>query len=136
MEKGEFREGKSLEETPTWAVATVVTFMVSFGFLVHHSLKKFGEVKTMSPVFYSLISHESETLQPPSLIVFNVFASPSFFNLQWLDKTKRKSLLAALEKIKDGKIGLRLILLNVFVVSSDKQNRFGIIITNLICEQN
>ncbi|XP_022751467.1 MLO-like protein 4 [Durio zibethinus] len=62
MESGEFREGKSLEETPTWAVATVVTLMVFFGFLVHHSLKKFGE---------------------------------------WLDKTKRKSLLAALEKIKD-----------------------------------
>ena len=81
MEKGEFREGKSLDETPTWAVATVVTFMVSFGFLVHHSLKKFGEVKTMSPVFYSLISHESGTLQPPSLIVFNVSASPYFFNL-------------------------------------------------------
>ncbi|XVE82472.1 hypothetical protein DITRI_Ditri16bG0007400 [Diplodiscus trichospermus] len=62
MEKGELREGKSLEETPTWAVATVVTLMVSVGYLVHHSLKKFG---------------------------------------QWLDKTKRKSLLAALEKIKD-----------------------------------
>ncbi|XVE87448.1 hypothetical protein DITRI_Ditri18aG0118300 [Diplodiscus trichospermus] len=56
------REGKSLEETPTWAVATVVTVMVSFGFLVHQSLKKFGK---------------------------------------WLVETKRKSLLAALKKIKD-----------------------------------
>lgn len=62
MEKAETREGKSLEETPSWAVATVIIVMVSFGYLVHHSLKKFGE---------------------------------------WLDKTKRKSLMAALEKIKD-----------------------------------
>ncbi|XVF59792.1 hypothetical protein PTKIN_Ptkin07bG0304300 [Pterospermum kingtungense] len=63
METGELiREGKSLEETPTWAVATVIVIMVCFGYLVHHSLKKFGE---------------------------------------WLVKTKRKSLLAALEKIKD-----------------------------------
>lgn len=45
MEKGELREGKSLEETPTWAVATVIAIMVSFGYLVHHSLKKFGQVK-------------------------------------------------------------------------------------------
>ncbi|KAE8655023.1 spartin-like [Hibiscus syriacus] len=64
MEKGEpvLREGKSLEETPTWALATVITVMVAFGFLVHHSLKRFG---------------------------------------RWLEKTKRKSVLAALEKIED-----------------------------------
>ncbi|PPS13888.1 hypothetical protein GOBAR_AA06687 [Gossypium barbadense] len=64
MEEGEavVREGKSLEETPTWAVATVITVMICFGFLVHHALKNFG---------------------------------------QWLERTKRKSLLAALEKIKE-----------------------------------
>ncbi|XP_039039260.1 MLO-like protein 4 [Hibiscus syriacus] len=64
MKKGEpvLREGKSLEETPTWALATVITVMVAFGFLVHHSLKRFG---------------------------------------RWLEKTKRKSLLAALEKIEE-----------------------------------
>ncbi|KAK8694547.1 hypothetical protein V6N13_072096 [Hibiscus sabdariffa] len=64
MEKGEpvLREGKSLEETPTWALATVISVMVAFGFLVHHSLKRFG---------------------------------------RWLAKTKRKSLLAALEKIEE-----------------------------------
>ncbi|KAI5684062.1 hypothetical protein M9H77_05290 [Catharanthus roseus] len=55
-------EGKSLPETPTWAVATVVTLLVSSGILFHSSLKRFGE---------------------------------------WLRHTKRKPLLAALEKIKD-----------------------------------
>ncbi|KAK9164501.1 hypothetical protein Syun_005403 [Stephania yunnanensis] len=55
-------EGKSLYETPTWAVATVITGMVSVGFLVHGSLKRFAK---------------------------------------WLIDTRRKALLAALEKIKE-----------------------------------
>ncbi|EXC35341.1 MLO-like protein 4 [Morus notabilis] len=55
-------EGRSLEETPTWAFATVITVLVSLGFFFHVSLKQFGK---------------------------------------WLDKTRRKSLLAALEKIKE-----------------------------------
>ncbi|XP_059641140.1 MLO-like protein 4 [Cornus florida] len=55
-------EGRSLSETPTWAVATVISVMVSLGFFFHASLKQFGK---------------------------------------WLDRTKRKSLLAALEKIKE-----------------------------------
>ncbi|XP_039010473.1 MLO-like protein 4 [Hibiscus syriacus] len=76
MEKGEpaLREGKSLEETPTWALATVITVMVAFGFLVHHSLKRFG---------------------------------------RWLEKTKRKSLLAASEKIEEAKLS-ELMLFGVF----------------------
>ncbi|XP_011087591.1 MLO-like protein 4 [Sesamum indicum] len=55
-------EGRSLAETPTWAVATVITFMVTIGFLIHGGLVKFGK---------------------------------------WLDRTKRKQLLAALDKIKE-----------------------------------
>lgn len=38
-------EGASFAETPTWAVATVVTVLVSIGFLIHGSLKKFGKVR-------------------------------------------------------------------------------------------
>ncbi|KAK3024439.1 hypothetical protein RJ639_042971, partial [Escallonia herrerae] len=60
--KMEEREGRSLSETPTWAVATVVTVMVASGFFINGSLKHFGK---------------------------------------WLDRTKRKSLLAALDKIKE-----------------------------------
>nr|XP_023904936.1 MLO-like protein 4 isoform X2 [Quercus suber] len=56
------REGRSLAETPTWAVATVITVMVSFGFFFHGSLKWSGK---------------------------------------WLAKSKRKPLLAALERIKE-----------------------------------
>jgi mlo protein len=43
--EGEAREGRSLSETPTWAVATVITVMVSFGFFFHGSLKRCGKVK-------------------------------------------------------------------------------------------
>ncbi|KAK9948411.1 hypothetical protein M0R45_003987 [Rubus argutus] len=58
----EEREGRSLAETPTWTVATVITVMVSLGFFLHSSLKHFGK---------------------------------------WLDRTKKKSILAALEKIQE-----------------------------------
>ncbi|KAG5623306.1 hypothetical protein H5410_008524 [Solanum commersonii] len=39
---GNFK-GASFSETPTWAVATVVAVLVSIGFLIHESLKKFGK---------------------------------------------------------------------------------------------
>ncbi|XP_027362691.1 MLO-like protein 4 [Abrus precatorius] len=54
--------GRSLAETPTWAVATVITLLVFLSFLFQGTLKKL---------------------------------------VKWLDKTKRKSLLSALEKIKE-----------------------------------
>ncbi|KAM7264321.1 hypothetical protein ACFE04_002004 [Oxalis oulophora] len=56
------REGKSLSVTPTWAVATVISFMVAVGIFFHQALKKIAK---------------------------------------WLEVTKRKSLLAALDKIKE-----------------------------------
>ncbi|GAB4848457.1 hypothetical protein Ancab_003161 [Ancistrocladus abbreviatus] len=55
-------EGRPFAETPTWAIATVITIMVAFGALFNHSLELFGK---------------------------------------WLDRTKRKSLVAALDNIKD-----------------------------------
>ncbi|XP_047973126.1 MLO-like protein 4 [Salvia hispanica] len=58
----ESKEERSLARTPTWAVATVITLLVSISFLLHTGLKKFGV---------------------------------------WLDRTKRKHLLAALDKIKE-----------------------------------
>ncbi|KAM7516123.1 hypothetical protein LguiA_005706 [Lonicera macranthoides] len=67
-------EGRSLAETPSWAVASVVSVMVVFGFSLHGSLKHFGKVHHL----------------PLSLS-----------HTQWLDRTKRKSVLAALEKIKE-----------------------------------
>ncbi|KAF9608299.1 hypothetical protein IFM89_008584 [Coptis chinensis] len=36
-------EGRSLSETPTWAVATVITVLVSVGFLFQGSLKRAGK---------------------------------------------------------------------------------------------
>ncbi|KAL8264851.1 hypothetical protein R6Q59_022981 [Mikania micrantha] len=56
------REGRSLAETPTWAVGTTITFMVFACLLVQRSIYRFG---------------------------------------RWLKKTRRKALLASLEKIKE-----------------------------------
>ncbi|CAA0809391.1 MLO-like protein 4, partial [Striga hermonthica] len=58
----ETEEGRSLAETPSWAVAAVITVLVTVGFSIHGGLKKCGK---------------------------------------WLDRTKRKHLLAALDKIKE-----------------------------------
>lgn len=55
-------DGRSLSETPSWAVATVITIIVAVGFSVHGSLRRIGK---------------------------------------WLARTKRRALVAALEKIKD-----------------------------------
>lgn len=48
-------EEASFAETPTWAVATVVTVLVSVGFLIHGSLKKFGKVKEKTIFYYSIL---------------------------------------------------------------------------------
>lgn len=42
---------RSLFETPTWAVATVISVMVSLGFLVNACLKEFGKVKNLHAYF-------------------------------------------------------------------------------------
>lgn len=39
-------QGRSLAETPNWAVATVITFMVTLGFFFHTILKQFGKVNS------------------------------------------------------------------------------------------
>jgi hypothetical protein len=51
----ENEEGRSLPETPIWAVATVITLLVSFSFLSHGTLKKLVKVYTLSFLFQ--ISH-------------------------------------------------------------------------------
>lgn len=48
-------EGRSLAETPTWAVATVITLLVSLSFLSNGTLKKLVKVHTYITFF--LISH-------------------------------------------------------------------------------
>ncbi|XP_071736863.1 MLO-like protein 4 [Rutidosis leptorrhynchoides] len=62
MVDGVIRQGRSLAETPTWAVVTTITFMVFACLLVQRSIYRFG---------------------------------------RWLKKTRRKALLASLEKIKE-----------------------------------
>ncbi|KAF3655622.1 putative histidine kinase 1-like [Capsicum annuum] len=57
-------EGASFSETPTYAVATVVTVLVSIGFLIHGSLKKFGKWlhKTKREPLYAALEKIKEEL--------------------------------------------------------------------------
>lgn len=84
--------GRSLTGTPTWAVATVITVMVTLGFFFQASLQQFGKVYSVC-VCVLLCMY--------NFVIFN-FNLHLFCEYQWLDKTKRKALVAALDKIKDG----------------------------------
>lgn len=55
----EEREGRSLAETPTWTVASVITFMVVFGFFFNGSLERFGKVHITISSFFNLIFKSS-----------------------------------------------------------------------------
>lgn len=47
------KEGRSLAETPTWAVGTVISLLVATGFLLHGCLKKLGKVNIgFQPFFF------------------------------------------------------------------------------------
>ena len=87
-------KGRSLAETPTWSVATVTTLMVAACFLVERSLSRFAKVLTraMHLLASLLLCFAAD---PAGLFV--VRSAP-----QWLRKTKRKAMLAALEKIREG----------------------------------
>lgn len=46
------KEGRSLAETPTWAVGTVISLLVAIGFLLHGCLKKLGQVNIDFRLFF------------------------------------------------------------------------------------
>ena len=73
------REGRSLAETPTWAFATVITVMVTFGFFVQIAMKQFGKV-ILTTTMINLI-----------VVVFCSFGSLCFDAFAWILKKKKKS---------------------------------------------
>lgn len=89
------REGRSLEVTPTWSVATVTTVMVFVCLFVERSIYRFGKVSQTDWVLWV-------DLQCCFCFLLSLIFS-WFGCLQWLKKTKRKALSASLEKIKEGK---------------------------------
>lgn len=82
--------GRSLAETPTWSVASVITVMVVGCLLVERSIYRLGKVRNLSSVEFSWIESGSS-----SFLI-------TLLSFQWLEKTRRKALLASLEKIKEG----------------------------------
>ena len=56
VEEKHANEGRSFAETPTWAVATVITIMVLLGFFFHECLKQFGKVISIADLFLNFFS--------------------------------------------------------------------------------
>ncbi|XP_058107963.1 MLO-like protein 4 isoform X2 [Magnolia sinica] len=56
--------GRSLAETPTWSVATVITALVAFGFIVQRSIQRFGKwlVKTKRKALLAALHKIKEEL--------------------------------------------------------------------------
>ncbi|KAF3574559.1 hypothetical protein F2Q69_00063553 [Brassica cretica] len=71
------KEGRSLAETPTYSVASVVTVLVFVCFLVERAIYRFGKVLNVRRSVYV-----------PTLG-------------KWLKKTRRKALFTSLEKMKE-----------------------------------
>ncbi|GMN49525.1 hypothetical protein TIFTF001_018691 [Ficus carica] len=75
MEKVVIQQQRSLAETPTYSVASVVTVMVFVCFLVERSIFRFGRI--------------------------DKFFLDFLLRISWLKKTRRKALFASLDKIKE-----------------------------------
>lgn len=90
--EGNMEDGRSLEETPTWSVATVITVMVFVCLFVERSIYRFGRVRELS-ILDLLHQHLSFLTKLTACL---------HMHLQWLKKTRRKALFASVEKIKEG----------------------------------
>ncbi|KAG6778312.1 hypothetical protein POTOM_018170 [Populus tomentosa] len=77
-------QGRSLVETPTYSVATVITVLVFVCFLFQRSIYRFGKVEENN-----------------SFAKCPVWLLRKCGELKWLEKTRRKALFVSLEKIKE-----------------------------------
>lgn len=85
-------EERSLADTPTWSVATIITVLVAICFLVQRSIYRFGKVWGCTCIWAFDHCFRLGCLDCDLLVT----------NFQWLRMTRRKALLASLEKIKEG----------------------------------
>lgn len=90
-------DGRSLAETPTWSVATLTTVMVAVCFVVERSIYRFGKVLVVSLSLSVLYSSQEDHFSIYCSFIVMRSCAP-----QWLRKTKRKAMVAALEKIREG----------------------------------
>ncbi|KAL3612455.1 hypothetical protein D5086_003475 [Populus alba] len=102
--EGDTKEMRSLALTPTWSVATVLTIFVVVSLIVERSIHRLSNV---SGIVYPLYSN------------FLIFSSVV---PEWLRKTNRKPLLAAVEKMKEELMLLGFISLLLTATSSTIAN--------------
>lgn len=83
---------RTLENTPTWAVAVVCLVLVAISILIEHGIHMTGKVNIIRVNLVTdvvIFAHREEK------ILFNLL-----LNFQWLKKMNKKTLYEALEKIK------------------------------------
>lgn len=85
---------RSLALSPTWSVAIVLSVFVLVSLIVERSIHRLSTVSSTTVLHFKSLPQDLE----PSLLTFFVIVS------QWLRKTKRKPLFAALEKMKQGSL--------------------------------
>lgn len=98
MQEGE--EGRSLPETPTWSVATVITAIIAISFIIQNCISRLKKVNGFFfffPSFFNPISTQFAHGDSDSWVLIQMG-----FCLQWLMRTERMALLAALEEIVKG----------------------------------
>lgn len=84
--------GRSLEQTPTWAVAAVCFVLVAISIVIEHIIHLIGKV-------YFVMQHIRIKYHKSLRTFFIPFIS---FLLQWFKSKKKRALFEALEKIKAG----------------------------------
>ena len=93
---------RSLERTPTWAVAVVVFVIIVISIFIEHIIHLIGHV---SPILYitSLVFLYVINILAQNLIFFFLFLSSSLlWSFQWLQHKHKAALYEALEKVKAG----------------------------------
>lgn len=85
--------GRELDQTPTWALATVCFIIIIISIVLEKVLHMIGHVRTIS----------NFTLNCIFLNLFFEYTYPVLSILQWFEHRKKSGLLEALEKVKGGK---------------------------------
>ncbi|RZS13473.1 hypothetical protein BHM03_00045087 [Ensete ventricosum] len=112
--------GRTLEQTSTWAVATVCFVLVIISVAIEHAIHLITKVSMQLLELPMVGSHGEEERNlrlwsswalrlPQSLSQWNTTAKDIELNefshcLQWLEKNHKRALQEALEKIKSGKL--------------------------------
>lgn len=96
--------GRSLEQTPTWAVAVVCFVLVLISIIIEHLIELVAKVNCVLVVYIVegyLMKLFNRVFPTVFWVFFFLILAPIFFS-QWLKKKHKRALYEALEKVKSG----------------------------------